>query len=497
MTTPTWVSLLQNDFDAIIFDVGNTLVEQAPPTTPINELVATPLRGVHETLSALQGNFRLGIVSNTTVLSGEQLQSLLAEMSDYFSVIIATADLGVHKPDPTPLLHAAQLLEVAPERCLYVGDIETDAHAAQAAGMAYCPTGPDLLHALGRFAAHRTTLARAFLPSEPRDQFASDIAAEIDSLAKPPGAMGELEVALQKIAAITHSPLPQIDPVALAIFVADHEIAKDETVTPWPWEISRTIAELSQKGKIAANAFAQTADVYVEVVDVGLATGPTPQGVRNDRVRNGSGHPFPGPSLSIEEVHAAVHVGAQTAERLIAGGTRLLCVGEVGIGNTTPAAAIVAWALGVSAHEVTGRGSGIDDVTLQRKTDVVAQLVEKSRAETDPLMVLTHTGGLEIAALTGAILAATSMRIPVLLDGMITVSAALLADRCVPTVRSNVLASHVSPEPASSLALAELQLTPLLSLGLRIGEGTGALLAVPLLRSARNALVQMARLHEL
>ena len=130
MTTTTWVSLLQNDFDAIIFDVGNTLVEQAPPTTPINELVATPLRGVHETLSALQGNFRLGIVSNTTVLSGEQLQSLLAEMSDYFSVIIATADLGVHKPDPTPLLHAAQLLDVAPVRCLYVGDIETDAHAA-------------------------------------------------------------------------------------------------------------------------------------------------------------------------------------------------------------------------------------------------------------------------------------------------------------------------------------------------------------------------------
>lgn len=497
MNAPVWVSQLQQEFDAILFDVGNTLVEQAPPNTKIEDLVAKPLRGAQETLAALDGLFRLGIVSNTTVLTSNQLQSLLAEMAQPFSVIIATADLGVHKPDPTPLLHAAQLLNVSPDRCLYIGDVETDEAAAIAAGMTYCPTGPDLFHALERFASHRTALARAYLHNEPQEHFAVATANEIDALAKPPGAMGQLETALQKIAAITHSSTPTIDPAALTLFVADHEIAKDETVTPWPWEISRTIAALSQQGKIAANAFAQTADVYLEVIDVGLATGPTPQGVRNERVRNGSGHPFPGPSLTRTEVEQALNVGAQTAERLIAGGTRLLCVGEVGIGNTTPAAAIVAWATQSSASQVTGRGSGIDDITLQRKTDVVAQLIAKIENESDPINVLTHTGGLEIAALAGAIMAATSLRVPVLLDGMITAAAALVADRLVPTVRKNLLASHVSPEPASMLALQQLELEPLLSLGLRIGEGTGALLAVPLLRTASNAFLQMARLNEL
>jgi nicotinate-nucleotide--dimethylbenzimidazole phosphoribosyltransferase len=192
-----------------------------------------------------------------------------------------------------------------------------------------------------------------------------------------------------------------------------------------------------------------------------------------------------------------MNVGAQTAERLIAGGSRSLCTGEVGIGNTTASAALIAHFAHASAQEITGRGSGIDDATYLRKVEIVAQLVTKTKNEVDPITVLAQIGGLEIAALTGYILRATSLQIPVVLDGVITLAAATVAHAIKPQTTRFLIAGHCSSEPGSTIALKHLGLTPLLDLELRLGEGTGAILSIPIIRSACQVISKMARISDL
>jgi nicotinate-nucleotide--dimethylbenzimidazole phosphoribosyltransferase len=496
-----WVDRLCERYDAILFDVGNTLVEQSLPGTPLDEVKVIVLRGVVATVSALDGRIAMGLVSNTSEMGAASIRSFLdsVDLGSPFPVIVATAELGIHKPDPAPLVEAARQLGVDPARCLYVGDVETDLLAATRAGMNFCFSGPDLEWILSRYACCiASPFDRARASQRGIDmEFARQCETEINLLAKPPGSLGDLELAAMRIASIQRRTGPRIDPVAAAVFVADHGIAESDVVTPWPWTITKDIAKLMADGKAAGSVFARSSDVFLEIVNVGIATGDSPEGVRDEVVRRGTFDIRSGRTMSPDDVLAALDVGANTASRLIAGGSRVLCVGEVGIGNTTSAAALISWCTGLHPFIATGVGSGIPEDAHERKRQIVADAVESLGGNLDALEILERIGGLEIAAMVGFMTEAASVGVPVILDGVITLSAACIAEKLCPQISTSMIASHQSPEPATVAALEFLNLQPLINLGMRVGEGTGALAVVPLLRSMCNAITEMARLTDL
>ena len=320
---------------------------------------------------------------------------------------------------------------------------------------------------------------------------------EFDGLAKPVGSLGKLETIATQIAGITHSNSPTVDPTAIALFGADHGIAADDSVTPWPQAITGMMLEVMGDNKAAVSVLADIADVYVQIINVGAIADSKSSNVRNERVASGTADIRTSDAMSDSVVRAALEVGAQTAERLIAGGSRFLVTGEVGIANTTPSAALIAHFSQTTAEQVTGRGSGIDDQTYARKVEIVAQLIAQTKNESNPIKTLAQIGGIEIAALTGYILRATSLQIPVVLDGVITLAAATVAKAINPELNQFLIAGHSSSEPGSRIAITHLRLQPILDLELRLGEGTGALLAIPILRSSCQALSRMARIADL
>jgi nicotinate-nucleotide--dimethylbenzimidazole phosphoribosyltransferase len=255
--------------------------------------------------------------------------------------------------------------------------------------------------------------------------------------------------------------------------------------------------EVMGDNKAAVSVLAGVADVYVQIINVGAMVDSKSSNVRNERVASGTADIRTSDAMSETVVRAALEVGAQTAERLIAGGSRCLVTGEVGIANTTPSAALIAHFTNSTAEQVTGRGSGIDDETYARKVEIVSQLIETTKNEKDPIKTLAQIGGLEIAALTGYILRAASLQIPVVLDGVITLAAATVAQAINPAITQFLIAGHCSSEPGSRIAITHLQLQPILDLELRLGEGTGALLSIPIIRSACQALSRMARISDL
>ena len=501
MKVNEWVNELVGRYDAIFFDVGNTLVEQSLPSTPIDDLVPRVLSGVTEAIAQLHGKIPMGLVSNTSELTSADLRRLLytVGLSDPFSVVVATAELGTHKPDPAPLLEAARQMQVIPERCLYVGDNETDREAARRASMAFCYTGPHLQEVLRRFTQSSPTQFERARRSQP--EISADARRqceeELAMLAKPPGSLGSLESAAIRLAGIQHKKFPTVDPVAAAIFVADHGLAEGDDITPWPWTITRDIARLMAQGKATASVFARVSDVYLDIVNVGIATGDTPDGVRDMAVQRGSRDIRTGNTMTSDEVLKSLEVGVETATRLIAGGARTLCVGEVGIGNTTVAAALISWCTGLDPLVATGYGSGIPQEAFLRKQEVVMNAVASVAPDCDALEALQRLGGLEIVAMTGFMIEAASLGVPVIVDGVITLAAACMAERLCPGVSNSFVASHESPEPATVAALEFLSLEPLLNLGMRVGEGTGAIAVVPLLRAMCLSLREMARLSDL
>ena len=494
------VKTITSRFDAVIFDVGNTLVKQSSPGTPLSDLRAEALAGVLELITALRGKTKLGIVSNTTSMTSTQLEILLEPLglTEGFGCIIATADRGIHKPDPSPLLQAAEQLGVHPSSCLYIGDVANDRIAAQAAGMSFCFAGPHLAYCVARWFGGTNELDRSKtsfrIPSTDRAQDCLDTLA---SLAKPPGSFGRLESTLSRIAAIQGTAIPCVDPAAAAIFVGDHGHAEDDHITPWPWSISRQIAGILGAGTAAGSVFAKSADAYLETIDVGIATGPTPANVVDNRIAHGTANIRSGPAMSLLEVEQALEIGAATAVRLIGGGTRALCIGEVGIGNTTVSSIISSWATGLDADAATGPGAGIPPDAVARKSVVVRSIVDELAMTKDPLVVLQRAGGFEVAAMAGCIIAAASLNVPVLLDGVTTLAAATIAELILPGVKHSCIATHVSPEPSTQALFDHLGLEPLFDLGMRVGEGTGAILSIPILRAGCLAMTDMTRLTEL
>ncbi|MCW2713645.1 MAG: 5,6-dimethylbenzimidazole synthase [Frankiales bacterium] len=313
-------------------------------------------------------------------------------------------------------------------------------------------------------------------------------------LTKPSGSLGELEaiaVQLAGLAGIDPPPLPE--PAAVAVFAADHGVHA-QGVTAWPQEVTAQMVGNFLAGGAVVNALAAQAGATVVVVDVGIASelGPA-AGLRQHKVRPGTADMTVGPAMTRDEALAAIEVGIAVANDLVASGSRCLLTGDMGIANTTASAALIAAMLTTDAGQVTGRGTGIDDALLRHKVDVVRRaLALHSPDPTDPVGVLSAVGGLEHAALVGFIVAAGALRVPVILDGVIAGSAALVAAALHPDALVACVAGHRSAEPGHARALAALRMRPLIDLDLRLGEGSGALLALPLVQAAVRVLRDVA-----
>jgi nicotinate-nucleotide--dimethylbenzimidazole phosphoribosyltransferase len=315
--------------------------------------------------------------------------------------------------------------------------------------------------------------------------------------AKPPGSLGQLETLAAQLAAIAGTcPPPAIGSPALVIAAGDHGVHA-QGVTPWPQDITGLMVQTFCAGGAAANAVAATVGAEVTVLDVGvLAELPDHPRLRRANVRRGTRDLSVEDAMSAEEVVTAILAGATLARELIDAGRDLLVLGDMGIANTTASAVLIAAYTGATAGQVTGRGTGIDDVMLTRKTEVVADALQRV-AGLGPLATLAAVGGLEHAALVGVMLAAAGARVPVVLDGVISDAAALAAVALHPDVGGYLIAGHRSVEPGATVALGRLGAPPLIELGLRLGEGTGALLAVPIVRAAAATLRDMVLLSDL
>jgi len=319
-------------------------------------------------------------------------------------------------------------------------------------------------------------------------------------LAKPPGSLGRLEELGARLAGIAEvCPPPVPENPAVVICAGDHGVL-GRGVSPWPQAVTAAMVENFCDGGAAVNAIARTVGARLSVLDVGvvdeLEGHPL---VRTAKVRRGTDDLSTGPAMSRDEAARAVMAGAGVVEELVvSGAVDLLVTGDMGIGNTTPAACLVSAFTGRLPEQTTGRGTGIDDETLELKVSVVREALDLHAPDpSDPLGVLARVGGLEHAALVGVILAGAVYGVPVVLDGVVSDAAALVAGALAPDSKGYLVAGHRSVEPGAGIALERLQLEPLLNLELRLGEGTGGLLAVPLVQAAARTLSEMATLEEL
>jgi nicotinate-nucleotide--dimethylbenzimidazole phosphoribosyltransferase len=313
-------------------------------------------------------------------------------------------------------------------------------------------------------------------------------------LTKPAGSLGALEELSVRLAGLAGtSPPPHPAPAAVAVFAADHGVHA-AGVTPWPQEVTAQMVANFLAGGAVVNAFAREFGASVTVIDVGVAAVLEPaDGLLDRKVRAGTADFTAGPALTRDEALAAVEAGIGVANWLVDQGAAALVTGDMGIANTTASAALVAAFTGADPIAATGRGTGVDDATYARKVEAVRAGLHRHRPDpADPLGVLAAFGGLEHAALAGFLLGAAARRVPALLDGVIACAAALAAAAFAPDAVAAMVAGHRSVEPGATLALAELRLTPLVDLGLRLGEGTGALLALPIVAAAVRVLHDVA-----
>ncbi|MET7755662.1 nicotinate-nucleotide--dimethylbenzimidazole phosphoribosyltransferase [Streptomyces sp. NPDC005389] len=356
---------------------------------------------------------------------------------------------------------------------------------------------------------HEETYGRRALPGEEPHDLLQETVANIRPLdakalgeawerqkrmTKPAGALGMLEIIAAQLSGLSRvCPPPIPEPAAVAIFAGDHGVHA-QGVTPWPQEVTGQMVANFLGGGAVCNAFANQVGAEVCVIDVGVASElPATPGLLPRKVRPGTADFTTGPAMTRDEVLAAIEVGIETARDLVAAGNKALLTGEMGIANTTASAALISVYTGVDPTEVTGRGTGINDETHARKVDVVRRALDLHKPDpADPIGVLSAVGGLEHAALVGLILGAASLRTPVILDGVSTGAAALVARAIAPESLAACIAGHRSAEPGHVAALNKLGLRPLVDLDLRLGEGTGALLALPLVQSAARAMHEVA-----
>jgi nicotinate-nucleotide--dimethylbenzimidazole phosphoribosyltransferase len=321
----------------------------------------------------------------------------------------------------------------------------------------------------------------------------------LDGLTKPPGSLGRLEELAITLAGITGQDRPSMARRAIVVAAGDHGVAR-RGVSAYPSEVTAQMVANFIRGGAAINVLAAISGASLTVLDVGVAeaipdVSPNPRGGRliRARIRPGTADMTEGPAMSRATALKAVEVGLAVIDELRGSGLDVIGVGDMGIGNSTAAAAIVAAMTGAEPEVVTGRGTGIDDDARTRKVGVIEEALARNAPDpADPIGVLASVGGLEVAALVGVILGATAARIPVVLDGFITGAAALLAAALAPGTADRLIAAHQSVEPGHAIVLARLGLRPLFDLDLRLGEGTGAALGLQLIHAAASVRDEMA-----
>lgn len=334
-----------------------------------------------------------------------------------------------------------------------------------------------------------------FPPVSPPDATVAAAArARQNALTKPAGSLGRLEDLSVWVAACQgHCPPRQFDRVRVVVFAGDHGVCR-AGVSAYPAEVTAQMAVNIDRGGAAINALATVGGAGVRVVDMAINSDVSAVSVY--KVRRGSGDIASQDALTAEQTVAAVDAGRRIADEEVDAGADLLIPGDMGIGNTTVAATLIAALTGVEPVEAVGHGTGIDDAGWARKTAAVRDALFRSRGVSDPLGLLRCCGGADLAALAGFCAQAAVRRTPVLLDGLASSAAALVADRLAPGARAWWQAGHRSPEPAHALACAALGLEPILDLRMRLGEGTGAAVALPVLRAAVAALASMSTFAE-
>ncbi len=329
------------------------------------------------------------------------------------------------------------------------------------------------------------------------DERAMNLARERqDQLTKPQGSLGMLEEISVKLAGITGNPRPMIGDKVVIVMAGDHGVVK-EGVSAFPQEVTPQMVYNFITGGAGINVLARHVSARVTVVDVGVAAEINDPHVRVRKVKAGTDNMARGPAMSREEAISAIEVGMETVKEEIQGGATIIGTGDMGIGNTTPSSAIVAVLGGLPVEAVVGRGTGIDDDRLRQKINVIREAIRVNNPDPgDALDVLAKVGGLEIAGLTGCILGAAANHIPVIVDGFISGAAALVAARLAPKAANYMMASHVSAEPGHKMTLDIIELKPMLNMNMRLGEGTGAALAMNIIEAACKVLSEMATFAE-
>ncbi len=322
----------------------------------------------------------------------------------------------------------------------------------------------------------------------------------LDRLTKPPGSLGRLEALAARLCAIQGSLAPETRPRRLVVFAADHGVV-EEGVSAWPSVVTALMIDNILAGGAASSVLARTTDTELVLVDAGSLAGPRPPrpDYRHAAVRAGARNLAREPALTLEEWELAIALGRGEAERARREGAKVVAAGEMGIGNSTPAACLASLLLELPAERTAGRGAGADDPTLARKRQVVSAAVERARGwfDDEPKRALASVAGCEIAAITGFFLAAAELGLTIVLDGFIASAAALAAEHLRPGTAASMVAAHRSAEPGHGAVLDALGLEPLLDWQMRLGEGTAALLAMPLLDAAAAILREMATFEQI
>lgn len=330
----------------------------------------------------------------------------------------------------------------------------------------------------------------------PLDQTkAAAIRARIDGKAKPPGSLGQIEDLALQLGMIAHPFSPRFDKAILLVFAGDHGLT-EEGVSQYPSAVTAAMVKTYLAGRASANAFAAVSDVTIRVVDAGVAGDmPSHPGLVAMKIRPGTANSAREPAMSAQEARDALAAGYAVAVGEIEAGADFIALGEMGIGNTASSALIVHRLAPASLDDCIGAGAGQDEQGMARKRAAVHKAASRSET-TAPFDVLREFGGLEIAMMAGAALGAASLKKPIIVDGFISSAAALVAARLAPATRDYYVFAHRSAEKGHDIVLKALHARPLLDLGMRLGEGTGALLAVPLVRAASRLLSDVADLSD-
>jgi nicotinate-nucleotide--dimethylbenzimidazole phosphoribosyltransferase len=479
-------------FDAVAFTPGALLA------TDVEEDAPDPSRpGARRLVGALAKlDVQMAVILDPSLSSLGATMDRLEDAGLGEVIVIPTTG-----QEGTPVTSSRPLPLSSPERTLVVAasvDPPPDPSIAPLfAGILILQPDQLLTHAVLAFAAAKLGPARAAaLMVPPLDGVAMEAAAERHlSLTKPPGSLGRLEdlgVQLAGIGGQVPPPVPR--PAAVAIFAADHGVHA-QGVSPWPQEVTTQMVSNFLAGGAAINVLARLSKAKVVVVDVGVAGElPAADNLIDRKVARGTRDLVLGPAMSLEQAVEALDAGAGVAIDMVTNGARCLLTGDMGIGNTTASAALIGSLTGRRAGDITGPGSGLPDAEVPRKATIIAEAVARARTThgEDPLGVLTEVGGFEHAALAGFILAGAAAGVPVVVDGVIAAAALLVAAHLVPGLESLVIAGHRSREPGSRAVLETLGLEPVIDLDLRLGEGTGAALALPLVEAAARVLAEMA-----